>query len=926
MLGRGPTGRPPRVRRRHILTANPRLDAYRAKRDPARTPEPFGGARPGPGRRFVVHKHSARRLHYDLRLEMAGVLASWAVPKGPSIRPGDKRLAVHVEDHPLEYGDFEGVIPEGSYGAGPSIVWDSGMYRLVDGADPVEAVRQGKLDLELTGYKLRGRWALVRTSRGERDWLLIKKADATGSGAAADESELLERYPESVVSGLTVEELRAGGSRRERIRARLGSLGAPRGRVAASASILMLAGSAHVPPEGPGWLFELKYDGVRVLAVRHGREVALVGRSGRNTTAQYPEIARAVGALPADDFVIDGEIVALDASGRPSFQRLQNRMVVTDPRDVERVMGEVPVSAVFFDCLALDDHDLRTLPLSARKACLQIFVPRRGVVAYGDHLEGDGAAIRDAACAQGLEGVVAKRAGSAYTGGRSSDWLKVKCQQRQEFVIGGYTRPKGGRPYFGALHLGVYDAGRLVYVGKVGTGFDARTLQAIHGALQPYRRATSPFDVGSPTGGGHVWVEPTLCAEVRFTEWTEDGAVRHPTFVGLRTDRPPGSVVRERSDWPPAGTAPAPASTGVPVESPGRGSRPARGRAPGARPAGAGALPAGARVRVTNADKVFWPDEGYTKGDLVAYYDAVAPLLLPYLRDRPLVLTRYPDGITGKSFYQKDAPPFAPDWIRTARIRAEDTGRDIAYLVVDDADALRYVVNTGTIPLHLWASRVGSLDRPDWLVLDLDPKGAPFSDVVRIARVVHRRLGELRLPSYVKTSGATGLHVLLPLGARYSYEDARRFAHLLATLAVQDVPEIATVTRAIRSREGKVYVDWGQNVRGQTIAAPFSARPRPGATVSCPLSWDEVTDRLDPADFTIVTVPRRFAAMPDPMAPVLTTAIDIGSALTALEQRLAGAPSRRAGGPASGTPTAGGNGATRREHPDPRRVRRPRRA
>ncbi len=885
------------------MKADSRLAAYRAKRDPARTSEPFGGGRVGDGRVFVVHKHSARRLHYDLRLAMAGVLASWAVPKGPPSTPGDKRLAVHVEDHPLEYGDFEGVIPEGSYGAGPSIVWDRGSYWLVDGADPLEAVQQGKLDLALAGYKLRGRWALVRTSRGERDWLLIKKADSTPAGSPATDVDVIGRYPESVLSGLTVEELREGGSRLEQVRARLRSLEAPRGRITASAATFMLATPAEAPPDQPGWLFEIKYDGVRVFAVRHGRTVELIGRSGRLTTTRYPEVVSAVLALPVDDFVIDGEVIALDAAGRPSFQLLQNRMALSNPRDVEHVMAEVPVSAVFFDCLALDGHDLRALPLTVRKACLRLFLPSRGLAAYGDHVEGQGAAFLDAACAQGLEGIVAKRAGSAYVGRRSSDWLKIKCQMRQEFVIGGYTRPHGTRPYFGALHLGVYDAGRLVYVGKVGTGFDSPTLKSIHDALQPLRRDTSPFDLGGPAGAGHFWVEPKLCAEVRFTEWTEDGAVRHPAFIGLRRDKPPKSVARERSDPPPRA---GPAWT-----SP-RG----RGRATGGRSASGGALGSEtpqpesppsdsprdeARVRLTNLTKVFWPDDGYTKGDLIAYYDAVAPLLLPYLRDRPLVLTRYPDGITGKSFYQKDAPPFVPDWIRTVSIHSEETARDIAYLVVDEADALRYVINMGTIPLHLWASRVESLDRPDWLVLDLDPKGASFADVIRIARVIHGLLGELRLSSFVKTSGATGLHILIPLGARYSYEDARHFAHLLATLAVQEAPEIATVTRAIRSREGKVYVDWGQNVRGQTIAAPFSARPRPGATVSCPLRWEEVTDRLDPTRFTIVSILDRFASKRDPLAPVLTTAIDMARALTVVDQRLARAPSsprprRRRGG------------------------------
>jgi bifunctional non-homologous end joining protein LigD len=832
---------------------NPRLETYRAKRDPARTPEPFGGTRAGGGRFFMVHKHWARQLHYDLRLEMGGVLVSWAVPKGPSVRPEEKRLAVHVEDHPLEYGDFEGVIPEGNYGAGPSLVWDRGIYRLVDGADPLEAVRRGKLDLEFAGYKMRGRWALVRTRRGERHWLFIKKADAT-----VVDQELTERFPASVLSGLTIEEMREGPSRLERVRVHLRAVGAPRGVVPARGEPFMLATLVDTPPAGAGWVYEVKYDGVRVLGVRRGRAVELYGRSGQVTTGRYPEVARALAALPVDDFVIDGEIVAIDPSGRPSFQLLQARMGLTEAREIERAMTEVPVTAVFFDCLGIDGHDLRRLPLAARKACLRLFLPAKGLAAYGEHFETDGASFLEVVCEQRLEGIMAKRADSPYRAARTREWLKIKCQRRQEFVIGGYTEPQGARPYFGALHLGVYDQGRLVYVGKVGTGFDEPTLERIHQVLAPLRRSTSPFDAGSPAGSGHYWVEPRLVAEVRFAEWTRDGGIRHPAFLGLRPDKDPTSITREQPPAAPAASSPRAA--------------PPRPEPP--------------RVQPTNIDKVFWPGEGVTKGVLIAYYDAVAPLLLPYLRDRPLVLTRYPDGIEGKSFYQKDAPAWVPEWIRTVRIHAEDAGRDIDFLVVESADALRYVINMGTIPLHLWASRAASLDRPDWLVLDLDPKGAPFRDVVRIARLLHAMLDDLGLPNYVKTSGATGLHVLVPLGARYTYEEARGFAHLLATLAVQEAREIATIVRAVRAREGKVYVDWGQNARGQTIAAPFSARPLPGATVSCPLEWDEVTARLVPARFTIRTVPRRFTARPDPLRPVLEGTIDMAAAIAAMERRV----------------------------------------
>ena len=821
---------------RHRPSSRPLAD-YEAKRDPARTPEPFGSARPAGGNLFVIQQHAARRMHYDLRLELDGTLKSWAVPKGPSVRAHEKRLAVHVEDHPIDYTDFEGVIPRGNYGAGPVIVWDRGWYRDVKPGDPREHLAQGKLEVEFFGYKMRGRWTLARMSGKDKDWLLLKKADEF-----AGDEELTDRFPESVLSGLTIEQRRDAPRRLVALRERL------------ARQPVMLASLAERPFSDPGWLYEIKYDGVRVLASRNGPAIELLGRHGTLFTSRYPEIVAALRTLALERFLLDGEIVAFDERGRPSFQRLQPRMHLSRPADIERARALVPVSAVFFDALSLDGRDLRALPLAERKACLALVVPPRGVIRYGEHVERDGEAFYDAVCEQELEGVVGKRARSPYTGGRSRDWLKVKCVKRQPFVIGGYTDPQGSRGYFGALHLGVYENGRLMYVSKVGTGFDEGTLRVLWDKLAPLRRASTPFDEGAPRGRGHHWVEPRLVAEVRFSDWTDDGGIRHPAFLGLREDKRPEDC---RRDAPPdlADSAPADAV---------------------ARPTADADAP---RVRITHPDKVFWPEERLTKGDLVGYYEAVAPLLLPYLIDRPLVLTRYPDGIRGKFFYQKDAPEFAPSWIRTVRIRAEEVGRDIDYIVVDDVDALRYVINLGTIPIHLWASRAASLAQPDWLVLDLDPKGAPFTDVVKVARALHRILERLELPGYVKTSGATGLHILLPLGARYSYEETRTFAQLLATLGMEAEPTISTLARPLRARGGKVYIDWGQNGHGQTIVAPFSVRPLPGAPVSCPLRWDEVTPQLDPRRFTITTAPRRFAEVGDPLKPVLGGGIDIAAAL-----------------------------------------------
>ncbi len=854
------------------------LDAYRRKRDPERTPEPFGGRTAQGPSLFVVQKHRARRLHYDLRLEMDGVLKSWAVPKGPSVHAEEKRLAVHVEDHPVEYAEFEGVIPPDNYGAGAVILWDRGHYTTFKhGEDLLTQLARGKLELELHGYKLRGRWTLVRMSKSEKDWLLLKKVD----GGVSDD-ELIDRYPRSVKSGLTIEEIGDVPGKIEQVKAHLASVGAVRCEVAARGQAFMLATLAEKPPTGKLWLFEVKYDGVRVLAERRGDHVALFGRNGTPVTNRYPEIVGALRALPYESFVIDGEIVALDAEGRPDFHRLQQRMLLTKPRDVEAARHAVPVAGAFFDCLALLGYDLRRLPLLDRKAALALLLPPVGAVHYGDHILEHGDAFFDAATEQRLEGIVAKKVTSPYAGGRAGHWVKVKCQRRQEFVIGGYTDPQRSRAYFGALHLGVYDDDTLTYVSRVGSGFDTGGLKAMYELLQPLRRDTSPFGAGTPTGRGHHWVEPTLVCEVQFAEWTPDGGLRHPVFVGLRRDKRPQDCRRER-ETPIAATV---AEVAEPVADAPAGSARRRSRTRGGLATTAADSQARIEVKVTNPTKVFWPDESYTKADLVDYYVSVAPWLLPYLRDRPVVLTRYPDGIAGKSFFQKDAPDFVPAWVRTERIYSKDAEREINYFVVNDVETLKYVANSASIPLHLWSSRLASQERPDWLVLDLDPKGAPFADVVEVARALHEILETIELPNYVKTSGSTGLHILVPLGAAYGYDETRTFARLLAMLAQEAAPDLVTLARPVRSRGGKVYVDYVQNGHGRTIVAPYSLRPLPGAPASCPLEWREVTPQLDASRFTLKTLRNRFEKMADPMDPVLRSAIDMDEAVGRIEERL----------------------------------------
>jgi bifunctional non-homologous end joining protein LigD len=888
---------------------NPRLEPYRKKRDPARTPEPFGDAdddarrRSGapiatgrdpaarraafaaslPGPQFVVQKHWATSMHYDLRLELGGTLVSWAVPKGPSTHVEEKRLAVHVEDHPMDYADFEGVIPAKNYGAGSVIVWDRGWWGSFKPEPIDEQYERGKLELELHGFKLRGRWTLVRMggrNKSGKEWLLLKKA-----GGGASEREAVDVYPESVISGLTVEEMKDMAGTIDALRDRVESLKPPRRELPKDVPF-MLATLSEKTPAGAGWGFEIKYDGVRVLARRDGDDVRLIGRSGRDITERYPEVTLAIRGLAVPEFVVDGEIVAEDENGRPSFQRLQARMHLSKPRDIARVAKAVPVRGMFFDCLSLLGHDLRGLPLERRKELLARVLPPIATVQRVDHIVGHGQAFFDAANEMGLEGIMAKKLTSTYSGRRSPEWLKVKCQRRQEFVIGGYTEGQGARSKFGALHVGVYEDGKLVYVTKVGTGLDDATITTLMKGLAPLARASSPFEVDSPGARGNHWVDPKLVCDVRFTEWTREGGLRHPTFMGLRTDVKPEDVRREEaipaeSDAEEAaGEGAEPEDPGIDAEEIDEAPEPARA-APKAKSA-ARSSPEKI-VKLTNLKKVFWPD-GTTKGELIAYYETVAPLMLPYLRDRPIVLTRYPDGIEGKSFFQKDAPVYVPDWVRTETIPHEE--RDIRYFVVDDLESLRYIANMGTIPIHAWGARVGALENPDWLVIDLDPKSAPFTDVVKVARVVHDLLAELEIPGYPKTSGATGLHILIPMGQQYTDDEVKTFARILATMVVEQVPDIATITRTISARGGKVYVDFGQNGYGITIVAPFSVRPVPAASASCPLRWDEVNGRLDPANFTIRTIPQRFREMEDPLAPVLGEGIDMAAAIGRIEERM----------------------------------------
>ncbi len=826
-----------------------RLSAYREKRRASRTPEPFGGEVVAGGSLFVVQQHAARALHWDLRLELDGVLLSWAVPKGPSPNQADKRLAVRTEDHPLEYAEFEGVIPEGQYGAGAMIVWDRGVWVPVE--DPHEGLEKGKLLFELRGYKLHGLWTIVKTRQSESSWLLIKERDAF-----MDESGSTESYPDdSVYSGLTVDELPRADARAEALAERLSRTEAKARQVRAADVGIMLAKAADEPFTREGWIFEIKYDGYRLLAERRERAAHLRSRAGNDLTDTFPELARAVRGLPYEGLVLDGEVVVHDGDGLPSFSRLQKRGRILSRTDALMASVELPASYYVFDVLAVEGYDLRPLPLLERKGILREILPSVGPIRYSDHIPVQGEAMYAQATEMGLEGIVAKKADAPYRGGRSRHWVKVRAVRVDDFVVVGWTEPKGSREGFGALHIARYDEAGLRYLGSVGSGFTDRLLDELSTLLEEREIATCPCEHGAvPSGKKHHWVRPELVVEVRYKELTEDGLARQPVFSRLRPDKRAEECAVDR------GLAEEPDSS-----------------------ASAVALHDDRAVPFTNLDKVFWPEDGYTKGDLVEYHRRIAEWMLPYLEDRPLVMTRYPDGIHGKSFFQKDAPPYAPEWIRRVTLWSESSERELSYFVVEDVESLLYVVNLGTIPLHVWSSRVSSLSQPDWCVLDLDPKDAPFRHVVEIARVLHDLGDEIGLPTFVKTSGSSGIHVLIPLAARLTYEQSRTLAQLLARVVVAERPEIATLQRNPVRRGGKVYVDFVQNGHGRLLAAPFTVRPLPGATVSTPLAWREVNGRLSIGRHTIRSVPRRMARRKDdPLLGVLHSEPDLMGALERL--------------------------------------------
>jgi len=841
------------------------LELYRQKRRPLATNEPFGAVGAERKRsesgtlqgRFVVHLHRARRPHYDLRLQVGRTLKSFAVPRGPSLNPVERRLAVHTEDHPLEYVDFEDIIPAGNYGAGSMIAWDVGRVAYLE--QPAErGIEAGKIDFWLFGHKLNGRFALVHTKRGEgNEWLLLKKKDAY----SRDSGDVLLDAPRSVLSGLEVEELEQRQHIAQSIAEQARALGAT-ARSLPSGFEPMLSVEDAEALEDPERIYELKLDGVRIIADKRAGSVALTYRNGRNCNHSYPEIVRAMEALPGDDVLLDGEIVSLDDKGHPRFQRLGSRIQARSPLDVAHAVAQTPVAYWVFDLLAIGGLELTELPLFERKQLLAKLIRGNGFLRAIDYFPARGKQLFEFCKREGLEGVVGKKRDSRYRSGvRSADWIKAKCDREDAFVVVGYLPGKGTRARLGALALATYHAGTYRYRGRVGSGLDDASIEQLLPKLSALASETPCVELPLPEETGKLrWLKPELVVNVRYQGFTDDGRLRASVFLGLRTDVAPESC----DTLPPGEMMTAPAAP--PVEAtPTQVPQPRAG------------------LKLSNRDKVFWPELGYTKGDLLDYYAAISKVMLPFLVDRPVLLVRHPDGIHGKSFYQWNVPQGTPDWIRTLQIvDPDEPGKEKNVFLVEDVDTLLYIANLGCIPIHVLAARAESLDECDFLTFDLDLGEQAFARAIEVALSVRELLSEIGLVGFPKTSGQGGLHVLVPVGPRLPFASAKLMIELLGRLVTARHATFATMERRVDKRGGKLYVDTGQTGASRSIVGPYSVRAHPAATVSTPLFWEELSSALDPARFTLMSVPGRVEEVGDPYRGIFEQRPDIPSALAKL--------------------------------------------
>jgi bifunctional non-homologous end joining protein LigD len=860
------------------------LDTYRKKRDFKSTPEPSGKMGAGRGGRFVVHEHHASHLHFDLRLEMAGVLKSWAVPKGPSLDPKDRRLAVETEDHPIQYLSFQGSIGDGQYGAGQMVIWDTGTYTLPPGEDPLRSWENGKLHIDFRGGKLKGVFILVRSARGGRQWLFFKRRDEDADvdwqpslilpyGSRKEKPAGFEIPAKAPGKGVTVRKKNpraktASGSELEKTIESWPEGAKPK----AMPKFIepMLATLADKAFDDPDWIFETKWDGWRAFLRMDPKGMTLISRSGKSLDAMFPELMSLHESIGAASCMIDGEIVALDGKGVPRFQLLQSRL-----KGKLRFDGGGRIVFYAFDIPFCGGMDLTACPLIARKALLREILPETGPIRYSEHFEKRGREVFEEAVRLGFEGALAKLKDGPYRPGRSADWLKFKSKLRQEVVIGGYTEPRGARARFGSLVSGLYRGDELVFTGHVGGGFDAKLLSEVHGFMTPLETKVCPFAEVPKTNEKVRWVRPKLVAEVEFAEWTEDGRMRQPIFMGLRPDKDARDCVRD--DARPASQLREEAEAAREQDAAGDPVRARETRVlPKARPP---------EFDVTHPDKVLWPAEGYTKADLIGYYRAVSPYLLPHLKDRPLILKRYPGGIDKPPFFQHDLKD-APAFVKILPLKEGDEGT-VHYALCQNLETLVYLANLGVIPQNPWLSRTPHLHRPDWIVFDLDPQEVAFPEVCDMARYLNGVLESLGLKAFPKTSGSRGIHIFLPLKPVYDFDQALDFALLVANYAVREKPDAFTVERSLKVRKrDRIYLDCMQNSYGKSVASVYSARERPGACVSAPLEWPELKRRIRMEDFDIRSMPKRLERKGDLFQNVLRTGNSLEAALKKLEKRM----------------------------------------
>jgi len=849
------------------------LGEYRRKRDFSRTAEPAGKIASASKNLFVVQKHAATRLHYDLRLELDGVLKSWAVPKGPSLDPSDKRLAIEVEDHPLSYRNFEGTIPKGNYGAGEVIVWDTGSYKTVGSTSAQEQLRRGEWKFELFGKKLRGGFVLVRLKRSEekKEWLWIKHRDEGARTGWDVESEF-----DSVLSSRS---LPRGAAKS--IRQTAGKMPAAAVRAVFPQRLpVTLAELGKKPFSDPQWVFEVKWDGVRVLVYVEGATVRLFSRSGREITKEFPEMQELSAQMQASTAVLDGEVVVLDSRGRSDFHALQDRLGVQNPSLALR--EKAPITCYFFDLLYFEGFDVRKVPLLARKEMLKKVFFANEIFRYSEHQAEQGEALFREAQKHGVEGIVAKRMDSVYSGNRTPQWIKLKVVNETDAVVAGWTEPRQSRKHFGALVLGLYERKELKFIGSVGTGFPEAELRRLSNILQPLETESSAFEKTPILAERVHWIRPELVARIKFGNWTRESHLRMPVFLGLRNDRQATDCTFE--DAKPAAIQPLPSAgrkqltanniarvkPAVSKTSSSRKKNSGKGTAIAEKIRGSQTDDLSLKInahtlRLSHLSKMYFPSPRITKGDLLAYYADVGDYILPFLRDRPLVLRRYPNGLSGKPFFQKEAPQGVPEWVTTATVYSEEREGSMDYVVAENLESLLYLTNLGCIDHNPWSSRAETQDSPDYFFFDLDPTPeTDYAVTVKIARAIHKLLTAIRLRSFLKTSGATGFHIFVPLKKGYRYEDTRRFAEIVTQSLEPAIVKNVTMQRAVTRRpRGKVMIDALQNARGKPLASAYSVRATAGATVSTPITEEELHAGFDPLKFTLQTVPERVAKLGD---------------------------------------------------------------